>query len=229
MHCKQTHNAVDSHNFAEDDARRSWSGKGRARRETAYLIKFLVRIRGARTPPPRMDEPVMKIPLRGRVSFTVSCQTRYTHQPAPRTLRPMQRPIPVDAHAYGLVSSKNRPTLNASPDPRMDCYFKPQLTASNMLTCEEEVETYRDSHECRKAIRVVGSQHAHRVGQRMRWWSLPAPGTTRETGHSAICERWWLTLVLYQPLCHSLFACNHVSSPQRFLRIFHKVCAIAVR
>jgi hypothetical protein len=27
-------------------------------------IRFLVRIRGARTPPPRMDEPVMKMPLR---------------------------------------------------------------------------------------------------------------------------------------------------------------------
>lgn len=27
-------------------------------------IRFLVRIRGALTPPPRMDEPVMKMPLR---------------------------------------------------------------------------------------------------------------------------------------------------------------------
>ena len=32
--------------------------------DAAYLIKFLVRILGARTPPPRMEEPVMKIPLR---------------------------------------------------------------------------------------------------------------------------------------------------------------------
>jgi hypothetical protein len=29
----------------------------------------------------------------------------------------MQRPIPVDAHKYGLDSSRNRPTLNASPEP----------------------------------------------------------------------------------------------------------------
>jgi hypothetical protein len=28
-----------------------------------HEIKFFVRIRGARTPPPRIEEPVMKIPL----------------------------------------------------------------------------------------------------------------------------------------------------------------------
>ena len=31
--------------------------------ERGYEIKFLVRIRGAFTPPPRIDVPVMKIPL----------------------------------------------------------------------------------------------------------------------------------------------------------------------
>lgn len=31
---------------------------------TTHEIRFLVRIRGARTPPPTMDAPVMKIPLR---------------------------------------------------------------------------------------------------------------------------------------------------------------------
>ena len=31
----------------------------------ADLMRFLVRMRGALTPPPRMDEPVTKIPLRG--------------------------------------------------------------------------------------------------------------------------------------------------------------------
>jgi hypothetical protein len=40
-----------------------------------------------------------------------------SHHPAPRTLNPMQSPMPVDAHKYGLDSSRNRPTLNASPEP----------------------------------------------------------------------------------------------------------------
>ena len=62
---KQTYNAVDGDDFAEDNARKGRSGRRRARgTNAAYLIKFLVRIRGARTPPPRMEEPVMKIPLR---------------------------------------------------------------------------------------------------------------------------------------------------------------------
>lgn len=79
----------------------------------------------------------------------------------------MQRPIPVDAHAYGLVSSKKRPTLNASPEPGTDCQLKPQLTASNALTREEEIEAYDDSQKCRKAISVIRGQHAHRSGQRV--------------------------------------------------------------
>lgn len=29
----------------------------------AYLIKFLVLIRGVRTPPPRIEDPVRKMPL----------------------------------------------------------------------------------------------------------------------------------------------------------------------
>lgn len=33
---------------------------------------------------------------------------------------PMHRPIPVDAHAYGLDSSRKRPTLNASPEPKLN-------------------------------------------------------------------------------------------------------------
>jgi hypothetical protein len=33
------------------------------------LMRFLVRMRGARTPPPRMEVPVMKMPLREKVSI----------------------------------------------------------------------------------------------------------------------------------------------------------------
>jgi hypothetical protein len=86
-------------------------------------MRFLVRIRGARTPPPRMDEPVTKIPLRSCTNQPMSPKpvrmegNKCTHHPAPRTLSPMQRPMPVDAHMYGLDSSRNRPTLNASPEP----------------------------------------------------------------------------------------------------------------
>jgi hypothetical protein len=33
-------------------------------KETTHEIRFFVRIRGARTPPPKIDAPVTKIPLR---------------------------------------------------------------------------------------------------------------------------------------------------------------------
>lgn len=70
-----------------------------------YEIRFFVRIRGARTPPPRMDEPVMKIPLTSveggddRVSDPASLAQAVAepHHPAPRTESPMQRPTPMSA------------------------------------------------------------------------------------------------------------------------------------
>lgn len=37
-----------------------------AHMEPTYLIKFLVLIRGVRTPPPRMEDPVKKMPLQER-------------------------------------------------------------------------------------------------------------------------------------------------------------------
>lgn len=40
--------------------------KERIGEERTDLIRFFVRIRGARTPPPRMEEPVTQIPLRDR-------------------------------------------------------------------------------------------------------------------------------------------------------------------
>jgi hypothetical protein len=61
-----THDSVYGDDFAEDDAgvkfrfqlRRRDGGGGE------YLIKFLVVIRGALTPPPRIEAPVMNMPLR---------------------------------------------------------------------------------------------------------------------------------------------------------------------
>lgn len=64
------------------------------------LIKFFVVIRGARTPAPRIEEPVMKIP-----------------QAAPTTLKPIQAAIPRQAHRYGEVVSRKLPKLKVSPWP----------------------------------------------------------------------------------------------------------------
>ena len=64
-----THYAIDSHDFTENDAGGGVGGArsarvSRANNILADLMRFLVRIRGARTPPPMMDEPVTKIPLK---------------------------------------------------------------------------------------------------------------------------------------------------------------------
>ena len=58
-------------------------------------------MRGVLTPPPRIEAPVMKMPLEDRRNAGES-SNQYpvnTHQPAPNTLSPIQRPIPVAAHA----------------------------------------------------------------------------------------------------------------------------------
>ena len=89
--------------------------------EDLHLIRFLVRMRGARTPPPNIDDPVKKIPLYSWLLKTVvslgidSIHVGDKYHPAPRTLKPKQRAMPTAAQAYGLVSSRNAPTLNRSP------------------------------------------------------------------------------------------------------------------
>jgi hypothetical protein len=67
-------------------------------------IRFLVRMRGALTPPPRMEVPVMKMPLRLVLALMDrsrmgGCRTLLTDHAAPTTERPMHRPMPADAHA----------------------------------------------------------------------------------------------------------------------------------
>ena len=80
----------------------------------AYLIKFLVLIRGVRTPPLRIEDPVRKMPLQETIHVSgVKVCPQVTYHPAPRTLRPMQRPTPREPQTKGLVSSRKRPTLNA--------------------------------------------------------------------------------------------------------------------
>lgn len=104
-------------------------------------MRFLVRILGARTPPPRMDAPVTNIPLdcaqrqqqshgQAKRSRQLVSQSEITaqaaqpcsqwsrpHHPAPTTLRPMLSPTPVIAHACGDVFSRKEPTLKTSPEP----------------------------------------------------------------------------------------------------------------
>lgn len=64
-----TYDSVDGDDFAENDAEGrecavSWLVFCESeQREGLHLMRFLVVILGARTPPPRIEEPVMKIPL----------------------------------------------------------------------------------------------------------------------------------------------------------------------
>jgi len=74
-------------------------------------IKFFVRIRGALTPPPRIEDPVMNIPLdvvNGLATYDPIFA--WTYHAAPTTDRPMHKPIPRSAQTYGDIVSKNCPT-----------------------------------------------------------------------------------------------------------------------
>lgn len=51
------------------------------------------------------------------LSSSLSHPTDPTRHAAPATLRPMQRPTPISAHAYGEDCARKWPTLNASPCP----------------------------------------------------------------------------------------------------------------
>lgn len=53
---------------------------------------------------------------------------RPTRHAAPDTLRPIQRPTPMSAHAYGDDCARKLPTLNASP-----CPFAVRCMSSRMI------------------------------------------------------------------------------------------------
>lgn len=72
-------------------------------------IRFFVRMRGARTPPPMIEEPVMKIPLDPCQTGVVVREEGLYHA-APTTDNPMQSPMPRLAQACGDTSSRNCPT-----------------------------------------------------------------------------------------------------------------------
>ena len=126
----------------------------------SYLIKFFVLIRGARTPPPRMEAPVMNMPLRRnmRQRRHSSSNVTDTYHPAPNTLSPIHNPIPVDAQAYGLVSSRNWPTLNASPEPiqsdNVSGRDQIRLHGSG-LASEQQIEGNDYSNEGGESIGVI--------------------------------------------------------------------------
>lgn len=56
---------IDGYDFAEDNptSHQMYSRKGPLRDVVTHEIKFFVLILGARTPPPRIEAPVMKMPL----------------------------------------------------------------------------------------------------------------------------------------------------------------------
>jgi hypothetical protein len=62
---RPTYNAVDGHDFTEDNTNKENQTEGLVEGdpEDTYLMRFFVRIRGARTPPPNIDAPVRNIPL----------------------------------------------------------------------------------------------------------------------------------------------------------------------
>jgi hypothetical protein len=62
-------------------------------------MRFFVRIRGARTPPPIIEEPVMKIPLEVYQRRGSDGREREEYQAAPTTDNPMQSPMPKLAQA----------------------------------------------------------------------------------------------------------------------------------
>lgn len=87
-------------------------------------MRFLVRIRGALTAAPRIDEPVMAIPLQNvSIKMTIGASLMRSHpricayQAAPTTDRPMHSAIPKFAQAEGVTDSKKAPTLKDSPLP----------------------------------------------------------------------------------------------------------------
>ena len=66
--------------------------------------RFFVRIRGALTAPPRIEEPVVKMPLKtaSRV-VCVDAKTRAAHQAAPRTESDSEAAMPRLAHLKAAV------------------------------------------------------------------------------------------------------------------------------
>jgi hypothetical protein len=74
----------------------------------------------------------------------------------------MHSPIPVEAHANGLDSSRNRPTLNASPESADALAHESVVTFFGAIrTGEEKIKSNYNYKKSRKAIRVIGLVVSH--------------------------------------------------------------------
>lgn len=76
-------------------------------------MRFLVRIRGARTPPPTIEDPVMKMPLERKICQcpgSSQAPEGYPYHAAPTTDRPMHSEMPKLAQAVGDTDSRKAPT-----------------------------------------------------------------------------------------------------------------------
>lgn len=110
--------------------------------DTTYEIKFLVLILGARTPPPKMDAPVTKIPLRPHISPVSS--------PFPQTNSPCGAGY---AETDTEADTNERPCIRGRLCEKaadVECLSLPfcgalyelayDLGGRGTRTCEEEVE-----------------------------------------------------------------------------------------
>ncbi|SRR6266536_3712949 len=86
-------------------------------------IKFFVRMRGALTPPPRIEEPVMKIPLdpsqpKSPENSRMECPTMLLRQLINLcTIQYPLLPMPTAIHLRGIV----RPTSSVNSSPPSTC------------------------------------------------------------------------------------------------------------
>jgi len=98
-----TDHAIDGHDFTKYNAETwvvsEWAFPPEGHSSVvADLMRFLVRMRGARTPPPMMEEPVRKIPL----------QCNEHQKRSEKTKRPIP-PCSEDAESYAETDACRRP------------------------------------------------------------------------------------------------------------------------
>jgi hypothetical protein len=79
---KETNNPVNSHDFTENNTTKPIRRTINILEKKTHLIRFLVRIRGARTPPPKIEEPVTNIPLWHLLSVLLTKKTTLQHIPS---------------------------------------------------------------------------------------------------------------------------------------------------
>ena len=102
-------------------------------------IKFLVRIRGALTPPPTMDTPVVQMPLCDCQMRCVCVPDSQTYHAEPTTERPMHSAIPTLANVYGDMLSRKAPTWDVISHVRIGLVGTRAYVESFAFVVEEHV------------------------------------------------------------------------------------------